>query len=58
MVINHKKCAIQINVETPLPQSLQDIPRLDETTYKYIGFQMMKGEIARNEMMTKLEQRI
>ena len=29
MVINHKKSAIQLNVETPLPESLQDIPRLD-----------------------------
>ena len=40
MVVNKKKCAIQLNVETPLPESLQDIPRLDEVTYKYLGFEM------------------
>ena len=33
MVINTKKSAIQLNVKTPLPESLQEIPRLDETTY-------------------------
>ena len=32
MVINKKKRAIQLTIETPLPESLQDIPRLDETT--------------------------
>ena len=40
MVINNKKSAIQLNIETPIPQSLQDIPRLDETSYKYLGFEM------------------
>ena len=49
---------IQLNVETPLPESLQDIPRLDETTYKYLGFEMKKGEVDRKEMVQKLEQRI
>ena len=34
MVINNKKSAIQLNIETHLPESLQDIPRLDEITYK------------------------
>ena len=29
MVINNKKSAIQLNVKTPLPESLQDIPRMD-----------------------------
>ena len=59
MVVNsRKKCAIQLNVETPLTESLQDIPRLDETTYKYLGFEMMKGEVDRKEMMAKLEERI
>ena len=58
MVINNKKSGIQLNVETPLPQSLQDIPRLDETTYKYLGFEMNRGEVERNEMMAKLEERI
>ena len=45
MVINAKKSAIQLSMETPLPQSLQEIPRMDETTYKYLGFQMKKGEV-------------
>ena len=54
MVINNKKSAIQLNVETPLPQSLQDIPRMDETTYKYLGFEMRKGEVDRKGMMAKL----
>ena len=58
MAINNKKSAIQLNVETPLPESLQDIPRLDETTYKYLGFEMKKGEIERKEMMARLEERI
>ena len=58
MVINTKKSAIQLNTEMPLPQSLQEIPRMDETTYKYLGFEMKKGEVARNEMMKKLEERI
>ena len=34
MVINNTKCAIKLNTNTPIPESLQDIPRLDETTYK------------------------
>ena len=58
MVINTKKSAIQLNFETPLPESLQEIPRMDETTYKYLGFQMKKGEVGGKEMMTKLEERI
>ena len=49
MVINKKKSAIQLNVETPLPESLQDVPRLDDVTYKYLGFEMKKGEIARKK---------
>ena len=47
MVINNKKSAIQLNVEAQLPESLQEIPRMDETTYKYLGFEMMKGEVDR-----------
>ena len=58
MVINIKKSAIQLSNETQLPESLQDIPRMDETTYKYLGFEMKKGEVERNEMMVKLEKRI
>ena len=58
MVINHKKSAIQLNVETPLPEFLQDIPRLDETTYKYLGFEMKRGEVEKKETMKKLEERI
>ena len=58
MVINDKKCAIQLNIKTPLPRSLRDMPRMDETTYKYLGFDMKKGEIDKKEMMRKLEARI
>ena len=36
MVINAKKSAIQLSVETPLPEPLQEIPRMDEITYKYL----------------------
>ena len=32
MVIHSKKSAIQLSFETPLQESLQEIPRLDETT--------------------------
>ena len=31
---------------------------LDETTRKYLGFEMMKGGVERNETMSKLEERI
>ena len=31
MVINKKKCAIQLNPETQLPESQHDIPRLVDT---------------------------
>ena len=58
MVVNKKKSAIQLNVETPLPESLQDIPRMDALTYKYLGFEMKKGEVDRKEMLVKLEERI
>ena len=57
MVFN-KKSVIQLNVETPLPLSLQDIHLVDETTYKYLGFEMKKGVVDRKEMMKVLEQRI
>ena len=58
MVINNKKSAIQLSSETPLPDSLQEIPRLDETTYKYLGFEMKNGDVERKEMMRKREERI
>ena len=58
MVINNKKCAIQLNFETPLPESLQDVPRLDERTYKYLGFEMMKGEVDKMVMMANLEEMV
>ena len=58
IVIYNKKSAIQLNVETPLPESLQEIPRLDEVAYKYLGFEMKKGDVERREVMKKLEQRI
>ena len=45
MVINNKKSAIQLSIETPLPESLQEIPRLDEIMYKYLGFEMKKGRL-------------
>ena len=40
-----------------LPRSLQDIPRLDEATYRYLGFETIKGEVDRDQMMAKLEER-
>ena len=58
MVINNKKSAIQLNVKTPLPESLQDIPRMDETAYKYLGFEMKQWDVDRREMMERLEKRI
>ena len=58
MVINNKKSAIQMNVETHLPVSLQDIPRLDDASYKYLGFEMANGCVDRKGMMEKLEERI
>ena len=33
MVINAKKSDTQLNVETPLPESLRETPRMDGTTY-------------------------
>ena len=46
MVINNKKNAIQLNIQTPPPpESLREIPRLDETLFKYLGFEMKKGEV-------------
>ena len=58
MVVNNKKSAIQLNIQTPLPESLQDIPRLDVITYKYLGFEMKTGEVDRKLMMSKLEESI
>ena len=58
MVINNKKSAIQLNIDTPLPVSLLEIQRLDETTYKYLGFEMKKGEVDRKAMMKRLEERV
>ena len=55
MVINSKKSAIQLSVETQLPESLQDIPRLDCITYKYLGFEMKRGEVDKTVMMKRLE---
>ena len=58
MAINTKKSAIQLNVETPLPASLKDIPRIDENTYQYLEFEMKMGQVERKEIMEKLEERI
>ena len=44
--------------DTRLHESLQEIPRLEETTYKYLGFEMREGDVERNEMMRTLEDRI
>ena len=45
-------------METPLQEFLQNIPRMDETTYKYLGFEMKNGEVVGKEMLVKLEERI
>ena len=58
MVINAKKSAIQLSVEAPLPQSLQYIPRLDETTNKYLEFEMKRCAVDTKETMKVLEQLI
>ena len=58
MVINNKKSAIQLNIETPLPLSLEDIPRMDETNYKYLGFEMKNGNDDREATTRKLEEMI
>ena len=55
IVINTKKSAIQLNVEAPLPESLLVIPRSDEIAYKYMGFDMKRGEVDRQEMMKRRE---
>ena len=56
---NHaKKSAIQLNVETNLAETLQDIQRMDDLRYKYLGFERKKGEVDRKEMLVKLEERI
>ena len=49
-VVINNKIAIQLNVETPLPESLQEIPRLDKTTHRYLGFEMKKGRLTIKEM--------
>ena len=41
-----------------LSQSPSKIPRMDQITYRYLGFEMRKGEIERKEMMKKLKERI
>ena len=58
MVIDKKKCAIRLNVETHIPESLRDIPRIDETTYKYLGFEMKKGEVEQKDMSREIEERV
>ena len=57
IVINTKKSAVQLNFETPLPESLQVIPRTDEIPYLYLGFEMKKGEVDIKGMMKVLEKR-
>ena len=57
-MIIKRKSAIELSVEMPLPESLQYIPRMNETTYKFLGFEMKHDEVARKEMMKRLEERI
>ena len=47
-----------IECGNPSSISLQDIPRLDDTTYKYLGFEMKNGEIDGKRMLRILEERI
>ena len=54
MVINHKKCTMQLSVETPLPESILNVPRLDERKFKNLIFEMKKGE-DKKESVEKLE---
>ena len=58
IAINSKKSAIQLNVETLLPEFLQDIPRHDETMYKYIRFEMKEGDFNSHGMMRIWEKKI
>ena len=54
MANQHEEMRLQLDFETQLPESLQELPRLDETTNKYLGFETKKGEVDRNEMMKDL----
>ena len=60
MVIKSKKSTIQLSVETPLPESLHDIPWMDDMTYKYIVFEMKRRDVDKKmkEVMKVLEGRI
>ena len=58
MGINAKKSAIQLSIKTPLPRLSRTFPRLDERTYKSLGFEMKKGAVDREVMMKVLEGRI
>ena len=51
MVVNKKKSAIQLKSEDPLTEPLREIPRMDDLTYKYLGFEMKKCEVDRKEML-------
>ena len=46
-MVNNSKSAIQLSIEMPLEESLQEIPRLDETAYKHLGFEMKSGKSIR-----------
>ena len=56
MVINNKKSAIQLNIQTPLPEPFEEISRRDDTTYQCLCFEMKKGDDDEKEMMEKVEQ--
>ena len=45
MVINTKKSPTQLRIEQPLPESLQEIPRLDEMTYKHLVFEAKRAKL-------------
>ena len=46
-VINNRKSAIQMNIETPLPESLQEIPRLDDRTFAFSHLKREKAKCRR-----------
>ena len=58
MVINTKKSAIQLSIKTPLPEPLLDIPRMDNVIYRYLRFEMKKGDVNGEVMTRRIEERI
>ena len=60
LVINGKKCASQLNVETRFQESLRDILKMDEMTSNHLDleFELNHGEVDRNERMAKFDIKI